>query len=428
MSFFNYFRNANIPTPARAAELQNNFRGQCEKAADAIAESDVLLVVTGAGFSADSGLAVYADVARIPAYRERNLDYSDICEPHHLYSDPELFYGFWGQCFNDYRKTKPHRGYEIIARWRDDKQQKNEEDCSGNKNVASRIQHRIKELSQSANSHYDVSANEEPSAGAFYIFTSNVDAHSYDYFRANEIYECHGNIELWQCSSRGFSCSSGIWRAPLSHEFFVDQHTMLAPRHRSTSNTAASHDEIITTKNEDDTSTPCIGQTKGIGRRTTQQLLRHMPEFQDKKGWHQLEGENWPTCGHCDDLARPAILMFADAEYKYDKDQERRWGLWRKAVVDTVYEDENDENLRVCILEIGCGMNVPTCRYTSEAMMGVLSERGCGKVTLVRINPDLPLVPTADEDDERCDVISIMSKGLTAIEQIDELYKQTTSN
>ena len=31
--------------------------------------------------------------------------------------EPDLFWGFCGQCFNDYRETSPHEGYEIINRW-----------------------------------------------------------------------------------------------------------------------------------------------------------------------------------------------------------------------------------------------------------------------------------------------------------------------
>ena len=38
-------------------------------------------------------------------------------------------------------------------------------------------------------------------AGSFFLFTSNVDAHSFDHFEAHEIRECHGNVELWQCAA-----------------------------------------------------------------------------------------------------------------------------------------------------------------------------------------------------------------------------------
>ena len=47
----------------------------------------------------------------VPAYASRELDYSDICQMHWLHEEPELFYGFWGMCFMDYRTTAPHAGY-----------------------------------------------------------------------------------------------------------------------------------------------------------------------------------------------------------------------------------------------------------------------------------------------------------------------------
>merc|ERR1719253_2527156 len=34
---------------------------------------------------------------------------------------PQYFYGFWGQCCNDYRRVKPHEGYDMIAQWGRDK-------------------------------------------------------------------------------------------------------------------------------------------------------------------------------------------------------------------------------------------------------------------------------------------------------------------
>lgn len=44
-------------------------------AATAIAAADYLLVAAGAGFSADSGLPIYADVARDPKWRSLGLSY-----------------------------------------------------------------------------------------------------------------------------------------------------------------------------------------------------------------------------------------------------------------------------------------------------------------------------------------------------------------
>uniref|UniRef100_A0A7S4S7Y0 Deacetylase sirtuin-type domain-containing protein n=1 Tax=Ditylum brightwellii TaxID=49249 RepID=A0A7S4S7Y0_9STRA len=372
------------------AESEDNFKKQCKKAADALAEADVLLVVTGAGFSADSGLAVYGDVAKVKAYQERNLEYRDVCQPKWVETDPELFYGFWGQCFNDYRKTKPHKGYDIIARWRDDKK------MAGGGKVDNDIRSCLKEK-------MDVV---DGPAGAFHVFTSNADAHFYDYFKAHEIHDCHGNIELWQCSSR--TCESGIWRAPVQHDFFVDTHTMLAPQRKETDlpKEYSSSRSII-----DKEITPCIGQIKGNGKRDN--LLCNMPPSKDRMGWHQDEGTNWPKCGHCGSLARPAIFMFGDFGWKYDEPQSKRWDLWVETVLDLC------EDLSVCIMEIGCGLNVQTCRTTSEQLVEFLVKRG-GSVDLVRINPDFASAPEYSVTEDH--IISIPSKGLRAIEKIDEMY------
>lgn len=82
--WFDPFEIGDRPNAEEAKVLQNKFIEQCQKAAKALKEADVLLLVTGAGFSADSGLAVYADVANVPAYQNRDLDYCDICQPEWL--------------------------------------------------------------------------------------------------------------------------------------------------------------------------------------------------------------------------------------------------------------------------------------------------------------------------------------------------------
>jgi len=99
-----------VPTPEEQEELNQNYDSNCRRAAEAISNANCFLLATGAGFSADSGLAVYKDIANVPAYHKRKLTYADICQTHWIKDDPEIFYGFWGTCFNDYRETKPHQG------------------------------------------------------------------------------------------------------------------------------------------------------------------------------------------------------------------------------------------------------------------------------------------------------------------------------
>ena len=147
-----------------------------------------VLVTAGAGFSADSGLPVYKDIAKVEAYEKMDVDYADLCETRWIREDPDVFYGFWGSCFNSYRKTEPHRGYGILKRWRD---------LKGSDNV--------------------------------FVYTSNVDRH---FLRAgfpeNYVYEIHGNVEEWQCSQK---CKeSKIWRLSEDVRFEIDTLTMRCKR------------------------------------------------------------------------------------------------------------------------------------------------------------------------------------------------------
>ena len=107
------------PSVAQSQELKSRLPELIERAACAVGTADVLIFCSGAGWSVDSGILAYKDVADLPAYNARSLTYRDLCVPHLLAQDPALFTGFWGSCFNVYRDTPPHEGYSIVASWRD---------------------------------------------------------------------------------------------------------------------------------------------------------------------------------------------------------------------------------------------------------------------------------------------------------------------
>ena len=85
---------------------------------------------------------------------------------------------------------------------------------------------------------------------------------------------------------------------------------------------------------------------------------------------------------------------------------------------------QNQSPLKVTILEIGCGYNVPTCRVIAERLVSELSNRG-GDATLIRINPSHP-----EPDDHAVEdfVVSIMEKGLVALKLIKEEYDMLKMN
>mmetsp|Transcript_11164 Transcript_11164/g.13949 ORF Transcript_11164/g.13949 Transcript_11164/m.13949 type:complete len:260 (-) Transcript_11164:1534-2313(-) len=230
------------------------------------------------------------------------------------------------------------------------------------------------------------SCNRKMNAGAFYYFTTNVDAHCYDHFQAYEVRERNGNIEQYQCSKR---CSRDVWRAPAEHLFNVDRDTMLAG--------------------------PGIACEESEQR---ENLLRYYSPNQE------MIQECFETdavfCPHCKAAARPCVLMFDDNDWFDSKSQLEQWKSWRNAVREEV-EDKYDlmgEGGNIVLLEIGTGCHVTTCREESEKLYKYFKSEQAN-VTLIRINPEFPLADT-----QECkDMISLFGDGLTALRAIDKQWQ-----
>eukprot|EP00494_Astrolonche_serrata_P032827 UN33096 len=100
-------------------EIESNYKNICQilKNIKNEKEKTYLLFMTGAGWSADSGLKVYNDIGKFEAYEKKNLEYQDLSTPRMLIYSPDLFYGFWGDCYDTYQNTKPHEGHKIVSDW-----------------------------------------------------------------------------------------------------------------------------------------------------------------------------------------------------------------------------------------------------------------------------------------------------------------------
>lgn len=217
------------PTDEQVEELKEKRNQMIEAAAAAIATADVLLVTTGAGWSADSGLAVYKDVADVPAYHKRELTYHALCNPGVLDEDPALFHGFWGGCFNDYRKATLSPGYALVAGWcdrrfrgtptseelaelirQDEQDPKRYPLLEARELARARAAGKEPAAEPTAANAEAASAIPRPERGAsaFFSFTSNVDAHWTTVCRPGELRECHGNTEMWQCTD--LSCAAAL--------------------------------------------------------------------------------------------------------------------------------------------------------------------------------------------------------------------------
>ena len=81
----------------------------------AVGAADVLLLATGAGWSADRGWRC-TRILRMPADGARGLTYHDLCGHRPTTSPvPRVL----GRVLNDHRDATPHLGYPIVRSWRD---------------------------------------------------------------------------------------------------------------------------------------------------------------------------------------------------------------------------------------------------------------------------------------------------------------------
>jgi NAD-dependent SIR2 family protein deacetylase len=159
------------------------------EAARRIAGADALLVTAGAGMGVDSGLPDFRGDhgfwKAYPPYAKLGLSFVELANPRWFATDPELAWGFYGHRLNLYRATKPHSGFDLLARW-----------------------------------------GQKMRLGPF-VFTSNVDGQFQKAdLDAARIVECHGTIETWQCAG---GCGAGLFAAPPG-EVAVDATSLRALR------------------------------------------------------------------------------------------------------------------------------------------------------------------------------------------------------
>jgi NAD-dependent SIR2 family protein deacetylase len=148
-----------------------------QQAAQIIDDSSALLITAGAGMGVDSGLPDFRGKQGFwkayPIARELGLDFTDLANPHHFLTNPQLAWAFYGHRLNLYRATRPHAGFA-----------------------------QLRQLVQSK-------------SGGWFVYTSNVDGQFQRAgFDPQRIVECHGSIHRLQCLE---PCNEHIWSAESSH-------------------------------------------------------------------------------------------------------------------------------------------------------------------------------------------------------------------
>ena len=321
-----------------------------QAAAEAIAGCDFLLVATGAGFSADSGLPTYTQVAENAVYQRQGIEYSDLCRVDCLRKQPALFYGFWGTCFNAYQEATPHAGYAILKQWCDHKDSKNEK------------------------------------VPSYYHYTSNVDGHLRKVgFPSSRIHEMHGSIDTWLVlEALDTQIGSSEIHLESSFRFPVDRATL-----------------------EMNPDTLC----KLFEEKTD--ILQQDVHF------------------------RPRVLMFDDGHDSHGamglQESSNRYQIWEEQMEKAMAQ--GIEPRRLVVLEIGCGVRVPSVRQECQDVVldtalrcqaaGLKAETSC---THIRINPEDSQIPEPADCCERIETISIQGKAMSTLVAIDDRLQKLSQN
>jgi len=163
-----------------------NLEDQFARAAGAIRSAKALVITAGAGMGVDSGLPDFRGDHGFwnayPLYRRLGLSFVAAANPEHFERDPAFGWGFYGHRTNLYRKTVPHRGFQLLREWLD------------------------------------------RFGPDFFVVTSNVDGQFQKAgFPEESILEVHGSIHHLQCLT---PCSNAIWDN--REEIRVDFETMRA--------------------------------------------------------------------------------------------------------------------------------------------------------------------------------------------------------
>uniref|UniRef100_A0A0G4H329 Deacetylase sirtuin-type domain-containing protein n=1 Tax=Chromera velia CCMP2878 TaxID=1169474 RepID=A0A0G4H329_9ALVE len=437
---------------------------QARLVATKIWSCDFLLIAAGAGFSADSGLPVYADITKDTKYAQSEVNYGDLASADAFVQDPNLCAGFWGSWHQRYKETPPHEGYRILERW-----------CRS----LPRLQNRLSPtgptctslrrrpppsgvfppppLRSTPPSEIALAGGEERGWRRWYVYTSNVDGAFRKFpLMSSQLCEIHGCVEEWCCSAfmgrlpsetesaciseedagdmpwpppsdvRGTEvwrewnlkgpqspdqmarCSRLLERPPASSAwaFKPDPHTLLL------SSPAGKKGPSALPSPSSDDGNCRVGESSQAG------IIPATAVWGD--------GTVLPFCDCCALPLRPHVLLFNDtdpvvsARVKAECDVYQEW---EEAVESELCNDDRGDFSRLVILELGCGVRVPSVRRECENVLvdasrrllktfekrtkkgkegGKAQEEGEGVwregVAMIRVNPDFPDFDDLTED------------------------------
>ena len=382
------------------------------RAAAALEAATHVLIGAGAGMSADSGLSTYADAASVGG-----LSYAELCQPTALLEHPAAAYGFWATSLSAYRAAVPHEGYAVLQR---------------------------------------LCASKPPNQSC--VYTSNVDG----LFRrfpalASRLHEIHGCVEEWACgSSLGFARDDGTGQLRSRGGVFEAHNSQVADRARQANgggvgtgtgggNGALPWDPACAAFRTSPPRGRCVAEWQArCDERLSSPAAGPLPPptplgaaalLVEEEEEASEDGVAWgadavPRCPLCSSPLRPSVVMFGDTDVLL---------LERQAAAASAYQSWEEQmevqlaasppRTRMVVLEIGCGLTVPSVRRECEDVVRDVLRRG-GCASLIRINPEAQVAsctdgasPPAEQDDEPLPsehVVLIRDGALRGLLRIEE--------
>eukprot|EP00924_Labyrinthula_sp_SR-Ha-C_P005942 snap_masked-scaffold_14-processed-gene-9.29-mRNA-1 protein AED:1.00 eAED:1.00 QI:0/0/0/0/1/1/2/0/335 len=178
----------NVVESTKQTDLFSYFDSQCKKAANCIYESDVVIILAGAGMSEDSGLKTFETFNQYN--KVSNLENFRILTAAHLNKNSKLVSEtFWFKYRKDVKAKKPHEGYYLLKSMVVDENTKKRKRSSS--------------ITKKSTEKKD-----------YYIYTSNIDGYFLKVFPKSRVRQIHGNINQLQCASL---CKETYWNYSLKN-------------------------------------------------------------------------------------------------------------------------------------------------------------------------------------------------------------------
>ena len=278
------------------------------------------LFALGAGMGVPSGFQTF-ETFSAEQYKIMNLTYEDLCQPSVLSRDPHLFWGFWASTLREYRSVDPHPGYAML--W----------------DLAKMAQLKAAQGHQSHSAGtpqtVDVHNNADSSIldNRAFVFTTNIDGHALI------------SNNMW--TSRSTNARSKIGR-PVVYEVHGSLERQQCAFGCAKSSSWPSPETIPTVRRQD---------------------LRTV-----------TLPPGCPFCKNERPSSRPNVRMFADPHFVPDQIGAEAYKAWKTVVL----QAQGRRRVKLCIIEIGAGIRLPTVRDEVAEIMAHDDQ-----VMLVRINPSV---------------------------------------